>query len=66
MNTRIISLNQYIIIISWSGDFKAYITYHKDGKQVTDWGTIDSYHQLLISAVVDATCYSLKLDKYSY
>ena len=66
MNTRIINLNQYVIIITWTGDFKAYVTYHKDGKQVTEWSSIDSYHQSLISAVIDAACYSLKLDKYSY
>ena len=66
MHTRIINLNQYTVIINWGNDYKAYVTYHKDGNQVTEWSSIDSYHQSLISAVVDAACYSLKLDKYSY
>ena len=66
MNTRIINLNQYTIIINWGDDYNAYVTYHKSGQQVNEWSSIDIYHQSLLSALVDAACYSLKLDKYSY
>lgn len=66
MNTRIINLNQYTIIINWKDDYNAYVTYHKNGEQIKEWQSIDSYHQSLIIAVVGAACYSLNLNLWSY
>jgi hypothetical protein len=67
MNSKVINFNNILIVINWfTTDLKAYVSYHKEYTQVTDWNIFTQMEKEIIATIIDNVCESENLLKWSY